>query len=177
MKKLRQKFKHKAPSQPATPNPASSNVAGLSTALSPPIEVSVNDLRGRLWNEAFDGLESVDANTIKRYKEILLEQLQNQDGQLQDAPSDPVSANDDAIRPANNGRWRQMEQLVEIGLQRTDKSNTIKSSISDKVKVITPFKELIGNAVKASPEASVAWVGVSFALEVSGTLTKSSILV
>lgn len=172
IKNLWHKFKPKRPSQPAASTPTSSNVATLSTALSPPIEVSANDLRGRLWNEAFDGLESVDANTFKQYQEILLEQLQKQDGQLQDAPSDPASATDDAIRPVNNGRWMQMERLVKIGLQRTDKSSTIKSSISDKIKVITPFKELIGDAVKASPEASVAWVGVSFALEVSSTLTK-----
>ncbi|KAK1654117.1 hypothetical protein BDP81DRAFT_415021 [Colletotrichum phormii] len=162
--KLLDKVKPKDPSQSATLNITSSNVATLSTTSSSPIEVSANGLRERLWNEAFDGLESVDADTFKRYKEILLKQLQ--EGQLQNAPSDPASATDEQIRAASNGRWLQMEQLVDIGFQRIEKRTAIKANISDKVNVVMPFKDLIGNAVKASPEASIAWVGISFGLEI-----------
>ncbi|KXH33074.1 hypothetical protein CSIM01_05209 [Colletotrichum simmondsii] len=164
LKNIWHKVKPKDPSHSATSNITSSNVATVFTASPSPVEVSAKCLRERLWNEAFDGLESVDTDTVKRYKEILLKQLQ--EGQLQNAPSDSGSATDEEIRAASNGRWRQMEKLVEIGLQRIEKSTAIKANISDKVNVVMPFKDLIGNAVKASPEASIAWVGISFGLEI-----------
>ncbi|KXH46863.1 hypothetical protein CNYM01_00709 [Colletotrichum nymphaeae SA-01] len=159
-KKLLGKAKPKDSSQSTNSNITSA----LSTASPSSNEVSAIGLRERLWNEAFDGLEVVDADTVKQYKEILLKQLK--EGQLQNAPFDPTSATNEEIRAASNGRWQQMEQLVEIGLRRIEKSAAIKANISDKLSVVTPFKDFIGNAVKASPEASIAWVGISFGLEI-----------
>lgn len=60
-----------------------------------------------------------------------------------------------------------MQQLVQIGLKKTQREADIKHNIHDGMQAIAAVKGVIDKAVQASPEAAVAWVGVCFAIEVS----------
>lgn len=59
-----------------------------------------------------------------------------------------------------------MQQLVQLGLERTKKIANIKASVADGLDVVDSLKGIIDQAVKASPEASIAWAGISFGIEV-----------
>jgi len=73
-------------------------------------------------------------------------------------------------------RWQQMERLVRVGLQKTAREAAVKQQIGDVIQRVGVVKGLVDKAVQASPEAAMAWVGVSFALEVlSNPLTEPGI--
>lgn len=59
-----------------------------------------------------------------------------------------------------------MQQLVQLGLERTKKIATIKGLVADGLDVVDSLKGIIDQAVNASPEASIAWAGISFGIEV-----------
>ncbi|KAI8314939.1 hypothetical protein K4K61_003385 [Colletotrichum sp. SAR11_59] len=59
-----------------------------------------------------------------------------------------------------------MERLVQAGLQKTERNATTKQVINNAIQIASPLKEVVGKAVQAAPEAAIAWVGVSFALEI-----------
>jgi hypothetical protein len=59
----------------------------------------------------------------------------------------------------------QLETIVGYGLQRVDEKRTnVKDQIAQAAKMILWAKNLIGEAVKACPEASIAWAGVCIIL-------------
>jgi hypothetical protein len=60
-----------------------------------------------------------------------------------------------------------MERLIHVGLQRMEKDVAAKQKVGDVLQTVKIVKGMVGTAVQAAPEAAVAWVGVSFALEVS----------
>ncbi|KAI8272314.1 Vegetative incompatibility protein, partial [Colletotrichum sp. SAR11_57] len=69
-----------------------------------------------------------------------------------------------------------MKDLVEAGLRKTEKDAASKQTVSDVLRVISPLKGVIGEAMKAAPEAAIAWVGVSFAFEIlANPFTESAI--
>jgi hypothetical protein len=62
-----------------------------------------------------------------------------------------------------------MKQLVQAGLERTEKEAAIKRRIDDGLQSVYVVKGIIDKAVQVAPEAAVAWVGVCFGLEVGST--------
>lgn len=59
-----------------------------------------------------------------------------------------------------------MKQLVQAGLERTQKEAAVKRGIDDGLQAVHAVKGAIDKAVQAAPEAAIAWVGVCFGLEV-----------
>lgn len=92
--------------------------------------------------------------TVEAYERLLFE-LQN-DG-------------DRSLTSNGTGKdkGRQMEELVEIGLRRTEKAAALAKKVGDGLQTVMTVKGLVSNAVQAAPAAAIAWVGVCFALEVS----------
>lgn len=59
-----------------------------------------------------------------------------------------------------------MQQLVQAGLDRTQKQASIKRGIDEGLKAVQAVRGIVDKAVHAAPEAAVAWVGVCLGLEV-----------
>lgn len=59
-----------------------------------------------------------------------------------------------------------MQQLVQAGLDRTQKQASIKRGIDEGLQVVQTVRGIVDKAVHAAPEAAVAWVGVCLGLEV-----------
>ncbi|SPN97662.1 uncharacterized protein DNG_01175 [Cephalotrichum gorgonifer] len=59
-----------------------------------------------------------------------------------------------------------MKQLVQAGLERTQKEAAIKREINAGLQAMQAVKGAMDKAVQAAPEAAVAWVGVCFGLEI-----------
>jgi hypothetical protein len=127
---------HRVPSPANPPQPA---VAAQPSSAS---------LQARLWNQAYDELKADEPKIVDAYEKFLSTEL--------------PTANE--IEPEQ--RWHQMERLVRVGLQKTAREAAIKQQIGDVMQAVGVVRGLVDKAVQASPEAAIAWVGVSFALEV-----------
>ncbi|KAL0933735.1 nwd1 protein [Colletotrichum truncatum] len=137
-------------------SPSSDPIPEASTPLQTPI--STASLKERLWNQAYDELKSSELEIVEAYEKLL-------SAQLSEDHLTSTAVADNQIKPTSQGRWRQMERLVEAGLQKTSKDAATKQKISDMIYIISPLKEVVGKALQAAPQAAIAWVGVSFALE------------
>ncbi|KAL7798166.1 hypothetical protein V8C37DRAFT_247410 [Trichoderma ceciliae] len=112
--------------------------------------------QGRLWNEAYEQLESNNAELVESYEKILSQQLPRDQGSSEPAfPENRIDA-------AYDERWKQMQTIVEVVIERT------KTAIARRRKIgggLTVVSTAMNQAVRAVPEAAVAWTGVCFALE------------
>ncbi|KAM6514119.1 hypothetical protein FALCPG4_015281 [Fusarium falciforme] len=59
-----------------------------------------------------------------------------------------------------------MQQLVQAGLDRTQKQASIKRGIDEGLQTVQEVRRIVDKAVHAAPEAAVAWVGVCLGLEI-----------
>jgi hypothetical protein len=154
---FRQKIKSKDDNQRSTtPN-------GVPSPENPPRPANIPEfpsasLQERLWNEAYDALKADEPKIVEAYEKFLSTELQRDRGSR-------ATTTENEIEPTER-RWHQMERLIHIGLQRTEKDAAPKQSIGDVLQTVNIVKGMVGTAVKAVPEAAVAWIGVSFALEV-----------
>ncbi|KAF4884464.1 Vegetative incompatibility protein HET-E-1 [Colletotrichum fructicola] len=157
LKKFKSSFRKSNSASPhisPPPTPISQSSSPLQTPIS-----TANNLKERLWNQAYDNLKRSESKLVEAYENLLSAEL----------PGDshtPAASAENHIKPDPQERWHQMELLVQVGLQKTKKEAEFKQKASDVIQVISPLKEVIGKAVQAAPEAAIAWVGVSFALEI-----------
>jgi hypothetical protein len=121
-------------------------------------ELPSASLQERLWNQAYDELKAEESAIVDAYEKFLSAQLQ-EDGRSR------ATTTENEIEPAER-RWHQMERLIYVGLQRTEKDAAAKQGIRDVLQTVNIVKRMVGAAVQAAPEAAVAWVGICFALEV-----------
>ncbi|KAF4415645.1 Vegetative incompatibility protein HET-E-1 [Colletotrichum fructicola] len=157
LKKFKSSFRKSNSASPhisPPPTPISQSSSPLQTPIS-----TANNLKERLWNQAYDNLKRSESKLVEAYENLLSAEL----------PGDshtPAASAENHIKPDPQERWHQMELLVQVGLQKTKKEAEFKQKASDVIRVISPLTEVIGKAVQAAPEAAIAWVGVSFALEI-----------
>ncbi|KAM6506442.1 hypothetical protein FSOLCH5_013423 [Fusarium solani] len=59
-----------------------------------------------------------------------------------------------------------MHQLVQEGLDRTQKQASIKRGIGEGLEAVKAVRGIVDKAVQVAPEASIAWVGVCLGLEI-----------
>ncbi|KAH6989033.1 WD40-repeat-containing domain protein [Ilyonectria sp. MPI-CAGE-AT-0026] len=155
-------------SQPVS-QPVSQHVSQLaSDSASPQPPISTESLQERLWNEAYDQLKSNEPDVVETYEKILSSQLHAGD-------STPASQKND-IGQTREERSHQMQELVRLGLEKTAKGASVKQGIEGGLQTATIMKGIVDKAVQASPEASVAWVGVCLALDIlSNPITEAGI--
>ncbi|KAG9258753.1 WD40-repeat-containing domain protein [Emericellopsis atlantica] len=109
---------------------------------------SPTGLRARLWNSAYNELQADEPKIVEAYEKFLSLEL--------------PTAEDTEPQP----RWHRMQRLVEVGLQKTAREAAVKEQVNSAIQTVNVVRGLVGKVVQASPEAAIAWVGVSFALEV-----------
>ncbi|KAL7763948.1 hypothetical protein ACKLNR_005093 [Fusarium oxysporum f. sp. zingiberi] len=140
------------PTPQPTPSPHTSTDSDTS---------SLTSLQERLWNKAYDGLKASESELVGAYEKILGSKLH------EDGPSSVASEpTDNGIASAWGPRCRQMQQLIQEGLGRTQKQASIKQGIDEGLQAIQAVRGIMDSAVKAAPEAAVAWVGVCLGLEI-----------
>lgn len=124
-------------------------------------------LKGKLWNNAYDDLKDEEAELVEAYEKLLSRELSGGDRDSSYSDDGPINV----IAPTNSEeRKLQMKQIVESGLKKTEKEASVKSGIEEKTRVLSSMKVLITEALKSSPEASLAWAGVCFCMKVGFSL-------
>ncbi|KAM3442341.1 hypothetical protein NHJ13734_002449 [Beauveria thailandica] len=137
-----------------------------------------------LWDRAVVQLAASDAKLVADYEELLLKHLiGTEDATATNAAATDAIATDaiatDAIATdaiAKNAVDRpmldrnQLDRMLHLGLDRKEKNKleymvfgkrfVIEDKISEATDLVLKFKNLVSEAVKVSPEASLAWAGV-----------------
>ena len=182
MRRLREKLKSKSRSQQQT-SPAEPALSSLSTLKpapqlkpqptpSPPASADsaslLPGLQERLWNQAYDELKASEHKVVKAYEEILSAELHRND-----STSVAHQPTKNEIGETWETRRRQMQQLVQAGLDRTQKEASIKGGIDKGLQAVQAVRGIVEKAVQASPQAAVAWVSVCLGLEVRSTIPTS----
>ncbi|KAF2729690.1 hypothetical protein EJ04DRAFT_446734, partial [Polyplosphaeria fusca] len=115
-----------------------------------------------LWETAYDNLKKSDPKLIGEYEERLSEQLMIAEAVSNKGKGQLLGhglADDPKVRR------EQMKKVLEAGFDMASNSKLgLREKTAHAVDVVTTFKSLIDEAVKVSPEASLAWAGVSFFL-------------
>ncbi|KAK7426210.1 hypothetical protein QQZ08_007239 [Neonectria magnoliae] len=155
-----------------TPSPTPPRPASRSTSQptpSPPTSTDSKPLQERLWNQAYDELKASEPKLVEAYEKILSAGLHRND-----SSSVACEPTENEIGRTRETRCRQMQQLVQEGLDRTQKQASIKRGIDEGLQAVQEVKRIVDKAVHAAPEAAVAWVGVCLGLEIlSNPVTES----
>ncbi|EEU33805.1 uncharacterized protein NECHADRAFT_89121 [Fusarium vanettenii 77-13-4] len=150
----------RSPSQPTTRPTSQPTSSSLPTSTDSKTS-SLPSLQERLWNEAYDALKANELKLVGEYEKILSAKLHEND-----PSSVPRESTDNEIGETPGTRCGQMQQLVQAGLDRTQKQASIKRGIDEGLQAIQAVRGIMDNAVKVAPEAAVAWVGVCLGLEI-----------
>jgi hypothetical protein len=115
---------------------------------------SATSIPDRLWDGAYDSLKTGEAKLLHYFEKIPSKEL--------------VKAKDDDENVINQKdpkkRRSQMDELLEVGLEKTEALAKAESNIGSTVKVVLSVKDAIGSALQPVVIAALAWTGVSFAL-------------
>ena len=102
------------------------------------------------------------------YEKILSYNLRHPDWTSPGSGSaQPLETQENEIEEESDKRWLQMEKIVQMGLERTEKGADTMGKINDAMQIVGPLKDLVSMAVQACPQAAIAWTGVCFAIQVS----------
>ncbi|RAH53201.1 ankyrin repeat protein, partial [Aspergillus piperis CBS 112811] len=100
-----------------------------------------------LWDQAYKNL---DPGLVERYEELLAKQRQE--------------INDNSCKNGTN-RQQDLDIIINHGLHQAEIQRTgVQEGLAQAASWILSVKDFIGEAVKASPEASLAWAGVCIVL-------------
>jgi hypothetical protein len=143
---------------PPAPSPANGTARAAGSELLP----LTSTLQEQLWTQAYEALKADQTSLVDAYERILSSRLDGKDPTAKNAqPSENKIAN------TQEQRWHQMKKLVDMGREKTKAQASIKGKIGEGMQAVDAVKGIIDKAVQASPQASAAWVGVCFGLEVS----------
>ncbi|KAH7160544.1 hypothetical protein B0J13DRAFT_494208, partial [Dactylonectria estremocensis] len=156
------------PSQPAS-QPVTQPTTSLPSSTDP--KTSLPSLQERLWNQAYDELIAREPKVVEAYETILSAELDRND-----STSVAFEPTENKIGKTREARCGQMQQLVQAGLDRTQKDASIKGGIDKGLQAVQAVRGIVDKAVQAAPEAAIAWVGVCLGLEIlSNPVTEARI--
>ncbi|KAK0619143.1 hypothetical protein B0T14DRAFT_409032, partial [Immersiella caudata] len=121
-----------------------------------------------LWDRAYDALRESDRELVERYEKLLSREIQITDA---DRTSEAGGRLGDSSGPL---RREQLQMITKRGLQRLEDRKlkytiaghefVVGTQIDQAAKLVLWAKDWISLATKDSPEASVAWAGISLVL-------------
>ncbi|KAK3306056.1 uncharacterized protein B0T15DRAFT_417141, partial [Chaetomium strumarium] len=119
-----------------------------------------------LWDRAYDALGNENPQLVKEYEGLLLKEAQKTGYASKDvSPAQPMPPDNAAHGFDGQSGRGQLDAIITHGLQRMEEKKT---HTTDRIAKAADFvlwaKDWIGEAVKASPEASIAWAGVCIVL-------------
>jgi len=128
----------------------------------PPAAPATRDpIRTRIWNSAYDKIKEDEPSLAEAYEKILSAQLGDDD------PAQLDEGATNGIKQDAGARQAQMKQLVDTGLEKTERASNMKAKINEGMQPIKNVKDFVALAVKAEPSAALAWVGVTACMEAS----------
>ncbi|KAK7928370.1 hypothetical protein PG985_005368 [Apiospora marii] len=124
-----------------------------------------------LWTRAYEALRVQDAQLVDQYERLLSRELEPHSSSNAD-----LENTENRIDTNPDDRRAQLEKITDQGLRRMDENQTkytisghvfvVRDQATQAIKLIQMFKGLVDEAVKASPEAAIAWAGVCILLPV-----------
>ncbi|PKK50620.1 hypothetical protein CI102_4876 [Trichoderma harzianum] len=138
--------------EPGCPTVPNESVPDLEPAPNCELDTEPKPLQGRLWNEAYEQLKSNNTELVESYEKILSTQL----FRGQNGPSESASL-ENRIDKAYVERWKQMQMIVEAALEKKKQSIEKKQKIGNGLAAVSIT---MSQAVRAVPEAAVAWTGM-----------------
>ncbi|EMR87686.1 putative ankyrin repeat protein [Botrytis cinerea BcDW1] len=122
-----------------------------------------------LWDCAYDAVKKENPELVTKYEKLLSTELLEKDSEPDEDPlkqaKKTLDQTDNIIDSKLLNRRAQLKAIITCGQQRMDARKTgLQDTIAHGVEFLLWGKDLIGEAVKASPEASVAWAGVCIVL-------------
>lgn len=115
----------------------------------------------RLWNAAYDSLETDNAELVVSYLKTLEAVLGANPGI---APDTDISA--EFHDPTK--RQMHMRRLVEKGRAKLSRASKITNGVGDVADIVLSVKGIIDLAVQSVPQAALPWAGVCAGLQVRG---------
>ncbi|KAK7393901.1 hypothetical protein QQX98_013314 [Neonectria punicea] len=118
-----------------------------------------------LWNRAYDGLRHKEEQLVDKYEELLSREL---------PPKTSAPGSDETNDRIDNtnleNRQEQLKTITGNGLRRMDEGKTKytifghefvpRDQIAQAAQYVQGMRTLVDEAVRVSPEASLAWAGV-----------------
>ncbi|KAI4149545.1 MAG: hypothetical protein LQ340_004584, partial [Diploschistes diacapsis] len=189
---FRDSFKHKwnrlaKKDQLARNNQFSHDSATASTAATAAAPTSTPQ---SLWDQAYCALKAKDPKTVGEYEQLLSVELVGQDSHAGSKQPDTSTQRSQGLDCTNNQiknsdpslHQLQLERVIKLGLRRVDEKKTtyhiwghefiLQDQIARTAKFLEWASDWIGDAVQASPQASVAWAAVCITLPL---LTKPAV--
>src|SRR2546421_7851257 len=121
-----------------------------------------HDIRRRIWDEAYNNVKRSEPKLVHAY-EVVLSHEPEEDG----SNSQGSLLKENFIEQAENDkRWSRMDQIVQNGLKDTEKDNKIRQVVGKALGGVLQLNTLISTALEATPQAALAWAGVTFAMQV-----------
>ncbi|KAJ4135232.1 hypothetical protein NW768_004853 [Fusarium equiseti] len=163
------------PPSPATnlvPSPPPPTAQTAPRAYSPPQTVLFEPEDAiSLWNDAYDSLRTKDEPLVTAYEKLLSQELRSEEDDRNDSESENRIDNEDV-----NHRHKQLQMIIKNGQQRAEEEKTIytifgktfavRDQASRTAEFVKSVKTIVDEAVKASPEAALAWAGVCTVLPI-----------
>ncbi|GAB0133156.1 hypothetical protein EsDP_00001571 [Epichloe bromicola] len=126
------------------------------SALPDPSWESNSPQASSLWDQAYKSLGENNADSVNEYEKLLIREMQ------------------EAGLPSDHPRQVKLKCIIDRGLERLEKKKTkfniaghefnLSNQIANAASLATWARGLVADAVKASPEASIAWAGVCLIL-------------
>lgn len=145
-----------SPGSPAQAEPTAPDSAAKDEATAIPTSQ-------RLWNAAFDALESENPDLVKSYLKVLRTVLTDT------SPDDASAADDDDTATALHdpgARQIHMKKLVHAGQAKITRASKVTNRLGAVADTILSVKGIIDLAVQSSPQAALPWAGVCVGLQV-----------
>ncbi|CZR66737.1 related to ankyrin [Phialocephala subalpina] len=131
-----------------------------------------------LWDRAYDTLREGNRQLVEKYEKLLSKELLETNSESNNELLQTETTLDDSKNVIDNTnrqtRQAQLAAVTKRGLERMDgnrieyhifgRAFVLKDQIAQAVGLVQWAKDWIGAAVKASPEASIAWAGVCVVL-------------
>ncbi|KAL6812523.1 hypothetical protein J3E69DRAFT_348833 [Trichoderma sp. SZMC 28015] len=168
------------PSLVKTPLPVA-NISD-STVVRSSVRSESEKIKISLWDRAYDSLKEKDKQLVEYYEELLSTELQINDSQECTSIASCSSANKSPVETKNQIeadpkiRLAQLKTITNSGLQRLDEKKSrcfifghefiLRDQLAQATQFIQNIRGVIDDAVKASPQASLAWAGICVVLPV-----------
>ncbi|KAL7934415.1 hypothetical protein V8C35DRAFT_280150 [Trichoderma chlorosporum] len=137
-----------------------------------------------LWDRAYDSLKETDGQQVEEYEKLLSRELQAVGSRKQDKPIDYPDNSDESLARTENQinstspqvRLAQLQAITSSGLEQLNEKKAryyifgrkfiLRDQMAQATQFIQNIKKIIDRAVKVSPQASLAWAGISVILPI-----------
>ncbi|KAL6697214.1 hypothetical protein J3F84DRAFT_368319 [Trichoderma pleuroticola] len=145
--------------------------------LGPEVSGQPENLKPSLWDRAYDNLKKTDGQLVEEYEKLLSLQLQTNTAKLHgNAQEDTIIAKNQISGTDPKIRLEQLKSITSSGLQQLEVGKAHyyifgrkfipRNQLAQATRFVQSIRNVIDEAVKVSPYASLAWAGVCVILPI-----------